>query len=88
AIKRVPLGVDEKVKAEIHPSRQFDVGKGNGHAVETELTGGVVGVLIDCRGRPLSLPENDRERRAKLLEWFKSVDMYPEEALAKYARVS
>ncbi len=88
AIKRIPLGVDEKVKAEVHPSRQFDVGKGNGHTVETDLTGGVVGVLIDCRGRPLSLPENDKERRAKLLEWFKSVDMYPEEALGKYARAS
>ena len=35
--------------------------------------GGVVGVLIDCRGRPLQLPRSEEARVAKLREWMAAV---------------
>jgi hypothetical protein len=43
----------------------------------TTITGGVVGVVIDARGRPLTLPQNDKERQERLSAWFKSLDLYP-----------
>ncbi|MEN3014483.1 MAG: glutamate mutase L [bacterium] len=41
-----------------------------------EVRGGVVGLIFDGRGRPLTLPKNDTERKEKLNEWFKSINMY------------
>ncbi len=73
----VPLAVGEKAKATISPSRRFDVGLGHGKEVHTEIGGGVVGVIIDCRGRPLVLPEDREERVRRLTEWNKALDVYP-----------
>ena len=39
--------------------------------------GGVVGVIIDCRGRPLVLPEDREERVRKLTEWNDALGVYP-----------
>jgi len=34
------------------------------------LDGGVLGIIVDARGRPLSLPEEGEWRRAKIREWM------------------
>jgi len=47
-----------------------------GKIEEKEVLGGVVGVIFDGRGRPLSIPKNDTERRAKLEEWYKAFNAY------------
>jgi len=83
-IKRVDLPVGEKAHAVIRPARRFDVGAGPGHVVETEVEGGVVGVILDARGRPLYLPEDRNERVELLLSWIRSMDVYPMEVLEKY----
>ena len=47
--------------------------------IETkEVMGGVVGLIFDGRGRPLTLPKNDTERKEKLTQWFKNINMYPD----------
>jgi uncharacterized protein (TIGR01319 family) len=74
----IPLGVGEKAKVTIEPSRRFNVGAGNGKEIHTEISGGVVGIIIDCRGRPLVLPEDKAERVHKLSEWNKALGVYPE----------
>lgn len=76
-IKRIPLEEGQKVKVRIIPGRKFDVGNGRGRELVTEVEGGVVGLLIDARGRPLKLPEDDAKRKETLVKWFESVDMYP-----------
>ncbi|HCJ11445.1 MAG TPA: methylaspartate mutase [Clostridiales bacterium] len=81
-MKRIPVPEGAKVRLRVEPSRGYDVGAGPGHRVEREVDGGVCGIILDCRGRPLVLPENDAERSAKLLEWFRALDVYPEEPLA------
>lgn len=86
-MKLVPLADGKTAKAKIHPSRQFDVGKGHGHTLETTVSGGVVGVIIDCRGRPFAPPEDPALRNAKLVEWFSALNMYPEGAVEKLAKV-
>jgi hypothetical protein len=64
-----PLPPGETQPVEVHPSRRFDVGAGRGHPVSGTVEGGVVGVLIDCRGRPLQLPDDQEARVTKLREW-------------------
>lgn len=57
-----PLPQGETVRAEIVPARGLDVGAGKGRAVSTELEGGVVGLIIDGRGRPLAFPQGPLAR--------------------------
>ena len=75
----VPLEADKKAKAHIKPHRRFDAGAGKGKDFHTDVSGGVVGVVIDARGRPLALPTERSERVRKLTEWNKALGVYPEE---------
>ncbi len=76
---KVPLGIGEKAKAIIEPTKNFDVGAGKGKVSEVEVEGGVVGLIIDCRGRPLQIPEDPRARVEKLSKWIKALDVYPQD---------
>jgi hypothetical protein len=82
-IKRIDLKEGENVKAIISPRRGYDVGRGSGSRVESEITGGVAGVLLDARGRPLLIPEDEDLRKDILLKWFRALKLYPEEKLKK-----
>jgi len=88
-MKRIPLGLDEKTdlpqtcKAVLTPLRGFDLGEGKGSKVETEIHGGVNGIIIDGRGRPFVLPEDHKTRIQKLKEWMIALDIYPKEALER-----
>ena len=75
----IPLAVDQKAKATIKPARGFDMGLGKGKDFHAELTGGVAGIVIDARGRPLTLPVTKEERVRKLTEWNKALNAYPHE---------
>jgi len=86
-MRRLPLGEGEVAQVEIHPTRRFDCGRGPGHVVKREVQGGVVGIIIDARGRPLTLPESPAERSAKLLEWIQALDVYPEALVEKFKRM-
>ncbi|MEM3079254.1 MAG: glutamate mutase L, partial [Thermoproteota archaeon] len=65
-LKLLPLGVGEKIEVVLEPARGFDVGAGKGRRLTTEVEGGVGGVFIDCRGRPLELPSEDQTRITSL----------------------
>ena len=80
-VKRIELPERSEAEAVIRPAKRFDVGKGDGNTLETTIMGGVAGVLMDARGRPLVLPEEADTRRRLLQEWFKALDLYPEEEL-------
>ncbi len=74
---RVPLGLEQRATVIVAPARGFDVGAGPGRAVSRELHGGVVGLILDGRGRPLALPQGPAARRQKLAEWNRALDAYP-----------
>ncbi len=78
-IKVIPLGHDEKAKAEIRPLNGLDMGAGKNKKIDAELNGGVVGVVIDTRGRPLDISLNDPLRVQNMIKWFNAIDMYPQE---------
>jgi hypothetical protein len=67
---------NEEAKAMITPAKEFNVGAGPGKELETTVSGGVAGVMLDARGRPLYLPENESQRKELLLTWFRSVGLY------------
>jgi uncharacterized protein (TIGR01319 family) len=77
-IKLLPLSQHEEAKIMLHPEKGFDVGEGRGKSLEATVFGGVVGLVIDCRGRPFNLPENKGKRMEKLNEWFAAMNLYPE----------
>ncbi len=76
-IKLLPLKQGEEAKVILHPEKGFDIGEGRGKSLEVNISGGIVGLIIDCRGRPFKLPENKAKRMEKLNEWFDAMGMYP-----------
>ncbi|HEY3998853.1 MAG TPA: glutamate mutase L [Candidatus Xenobia bacterium] len=73
----IPLGVGETAQAVLKPERGLNVGAGRNEPFETTVYGGVVGVVIDARGRqPFTLPSEGRMGRLKA--WNQALDMYPE----------
>ena len=70
--------VGESARLKISPHKGFDVGAGPGKSLTVSVDGGVVGLILDARGRPIALPENKSERVRKLQEWQKALSVYPE----------
>ncbi len=83
-IKVCPLADGVEANVEIRPARGCDVGAGPGKELSTKVAGGVVGLIIDARGRPLAIPEDPAERRSRLLKWFEATNAYPEQTMTKW----
>lgn len=77
-LRLYPLGVGEKARVTIQPERRLDMGAGRGQSIEAEVEGGVVGLVVDTRGRPLEVSNASTERVASLKKWFEALDVYPE----------
>jgi uncharacterized protein (TIGR01319 family) len=73
----IPLSDGQRAKLDLRPRSGFDVGEGSGKDMELEVTGGVVGIIVDARGRPLQLPQDDDQRTRKLQEWAAALSTYP-----------
>jgi hypothetical protein len=80
-LKLIPLGAEEEATVFVQPTQHYDVGAGPGKELEATVQGGVAGLLLDARGRPLYFPEDDQKRKELLLKWFKATELYDEEAL-------
>ena len=83
-IKLIELEEGQVAQAHIEPGRRWDVGEGVGRPVDAELEGGVVGIVIDGRGRPVVLEPEAADRQKQIAGWIESLDLYPADALAKY----
>lgn len=82
-VKRLGLPERQEAKAIVTPQKKFDVGGGAGHKVECPVMGGVVGLILDARGRPLRLPKDDAVRKDLLIKWFQALSVYPADMLQK-----
>ena len=74
-LKVVPLPRYKKVQVTIEPAKNFDVGAGKGKSLTTEVEGGMVGLMIDARGRPLVLPDSTEERIGQLRGWLEAMGL-------------
>jgi uncharacterized protein (TIGR01319 family) len=78
-LKLIPLGVGEIAKATLKPGKGLDIGAGKNQEIIAELTGGVVGIVLDTRGRrPFTLDRNTENRVQLLKKWMKEMQVYPE----------
>jgi uncharacterized protein (TIGR01319 family) len=82
-LKLIKLGPDEEADVVVKPAKLYDIGAGPGESLEATVQGGVAGLLLDARGRPMYFPEEDSKRKELLLSWFKATEMYDEEALGR-----
>lgn len=70
----IPLAPGERATLELRPTRRFDVGLGEpGRGVTAEAEGGVLGLIIDARGRPIELSTDPVGRRQLMQEWLNSL---------------
>lgn len=69
-IKVIPCGRNEFLELTIEPAKNFDAGFGKGKAGSAKLEGGTVGIVVDARGRPFSLPTENGTRINKLRDWL------------------
>ena len=66
---RLPVG--QAGTLHLTPLHRFDVGMGGfGRGGTVKVIGGVLGVLIDARGRPLRMPAEPSRRRDLLNKWL------------------
>ncbi len=79
-LKLFPLDSEQKVTIKVQPAKGVSMGAGAGVTVTKEVHGGVVGLLLDGRGRPLKLPAEQETRVASLTKWFNAVGLYPKES--------
>jgi len=72
SIEVIALQVNEQALLSLYPAPTVDVGLGPGERARAaeEIDGGLVGLVIDARGRPLVLAQDDAERQARLLQWM------------------
>ncbi|BCA54041.1 hypothetical protein W02_11810 [Nitrospira sp. KM1] len=76
-LRLYPLASGDRATIALRPAKHYDVGSGAGVPLSQSVEGGVAGLLIDCRGRPLQLPEEQNARVAALKKWYHAVDLYP-----------
>ena len=67
----------QEISIILTPSKGIDVGAGVNEAIKTTVYGGQVGIIFDCRGRPLSLSKEPNKRISELNNWSKALNEYP-----------
>jgi len=72
SVKLVELAPGKITEALIRPARGMDAGAGKGRELTAAIEGGVVGVIIDCRGRPMLLPDDNDAKINKLTQWHEA----------------
>ncbi len=76
-MKLFKLGVGEQADAVFEPTGKVDLGRGKGIKLETKLDGGVVGIILDGRGRPLmTVPDDKKERIDQMIGWLENLEVY------------
>ena len=75
SIEVIPLRTNEQAMLSLFPAPTVDVGLGPGERARAaeEIDGGLVGLIIDARGRPLVLPNEAKERQKSLSLWMQAI---------------
>jgi hypothetical protein len=76
-MRLLPLAAGQEAGIELTPARGFDFGAGKGKKLVGKVKGGVVGVVLDARGRPITMAGNEAARVQQLQGWVEAVDLFP-----------
>lgn len=75
-IRLIEMNENEEATVTVTPTKAFDVGDGKGKSVSKKVKGGLVGLVIDARGRPLRIPLSVSERQKVLGTWYQTMKQY------------
>ena len=67
----------EPIQAKLTPDKKMDIGAGKGEPIETTVYGGVVGLILDGRDRPITIPIESDDRLSALKAWSDAINEYP-----------
>jgi hypothetical protein len=71
SIEILPVPLGQTVNLRLQPLHRFDIGMGGpGRGGRLRMVGGVLGLVIDARGRPLTLHEDAARRRELFGKWL------------------
>ena len=70
ALEIISIPMGQTVNVRLQPLHRFDVGMGGpGASGSIKITGGMMGLVVDARGRPLSLPADPLRRIEAVQKW-------------------
>ncbi len=69
-LEALPLGLGQTARIHLQPLQHADVGFGSGRSQTVAVNGGVLGVVIDARGRPLQFTPDAVRRRELMKKWL------------------
>jgi hypothetical protein len=72
-LQLLPLPPGQTAQLRVHPRHGIDAGFGPGRAGTLTVSGGIMGLVIDARGRPIRLPADSSRRRELLKRWRSSL---------------
>lgn len=70
SLELVPLPLGQKASIEVRSARGVDLGRKYGGVFKAQVEGGAVGLIIDARGRPITLSADAEKRRAQIQKWY------------------
>jgi len=81
-IRLIPCEVGQVAKATLKTSGGLILNSEKAKELTVDLHGGMVGIVLDTRGRqPFALPEDKAERIKSLKKWMRELKAYPEDIL-------
>ncbi len=71
SLEVLPLPLGQTARLQLQPLHRYDVGMGGpGRSGRLGVHGGIIGVVIDARGRPLRLPDSPERRYEAMKKWL------------------
>ncbi|MEN8241751.1 MAG: glutamate mutase L [Chloroflexota bacterium] len=68
-IQSIPIPMGQRAKVFLDPLHRANIGLGPGRSTSMQVIGGLFGLVVDARGRPINLPSQDEARHKLLLKW-------------------
>jgi hypothetical protein len=68
-IESIPIPMGQRARVYLDPLTRSNIGLGPGRSTSMQVVGGLFGLVIDARGRPLDLPDSAELRHNLLLKW-------------------
>jgi hypothetical protein len=70
SVEVLPLPLGRKAKLTLRPRAGFNAGWGAGRGRSIRIQGGVLGVIIDARGRPIVFPRAPEQAQLLVKQWM------------------
>ncbi len=75
-VQLIPLALGEMGQLELSLGRGLDLGEGSGKHAQVQVTGGVVGLVLDARGRPMIQAKSADQQRELVQRWAEAFGAY------------